>query len=207
MSDKKFDLSELKGEKKTVDRRDFIKTGLRAAAFLSIGSVTGYILSKSMSDELVWQLDPNKCVQCGRCATECVLTQSAVKCVHIYKMCGYCNLCGGYFKPQVKDLTTAAENQLCPTKALKRVYVEEPYYKYEIDEDLCNGCGKCVEGCGAFGNGSLHLQVSHDICDNCNQCSIAAKCPADAFERIPSNQAYILKSGWNTPTENSDDNA
>lgn len=196
MDNKKIDKSELKKKESSIDRRDFLKTGLRAAALLSVGSLAGYVFSKSMSDDLVWQIDPDLCVQCGRCATECVLSLSAVKCVHVYKMCGYCNLCGGYFKPQVKNLTTGAENQLCPTKALKRTFVESPYFKYDVDEELCNGCGKCVEGCGAFGNGSLHLQVKHDICENCNQCAIAAVCPADAFKRIPANQAYMIRTGW-----------
>ena len=207
MTEKKTDKSILTTKKKEIDRRDFIKTGLRAAAFLSVGSITGYIISKSMSDELVWQLDPNKCVQCGRCATKCVLNQSAVKCVHVIEMCGYCNLCGGYFRPQTKELNTGAENQLCPTKALKRVFVEEPYYYYEVDQELCNGCGKCVEGCGAFGNGSLQLQVNHDICNNCNQCSIAAKCPTDAFSRIPSKQAYLLKGSWKPNNQNTSENS
>jgi len=183
-------------EKKDINRRSFLQTGIRLAALLAVGSVSGYLLSKSLNDDLVWQLDPNKCVQCGRCATSCVLKLSAVKCVHVYKMCGYCNLCGGYFVPQPKQLTTGAENLLCPTKALKRVYVEEPYYKYEIDQSLCNGCGKCVKGCSAFGNGSLHLQVSHDVCQNCNQCAIAVVCPADAFVQVPANKAYLLKDGW-----------
>ncbi|MHC4761400.1 MAG: hypothetical protein ACYS9H_08680 [Planctomycetota bacterium] len=34
---------------------------------------------------------------CGNCATHCVLNESAVKCVHAYAMCGYCDLCTGYF--------------------------------------------------------------------------------------------------------------
>lgn len=179
-----------------MNRRYFIRTGLRAAAFVSIASVAGYEITKAMSEDLVWQIDPTKCVQCGRCATNCVLTPSAVKCVHAYKMCGYCDLCGGYFVPQPKELSTGAENQLCPVKALKREYVEKPYYQYNIDEALCIGCAKCVKGCGSFGNGSLHLQIRHDSCKNCNQCSIARNCPAQAIKRIPASEAYMLKSGW-----------
>ena len=198
MSDKKIDKSELLQKNKKQNRRDFLKTGLRAAAFLSIASVTGYSISKSISDDLVWQIDPNKCVQCGRCATDCVLNISAVKCMHVHKMCGYCDLCGGYFKPQIKNLDTGAENQLCPTKAIKRTYIEAPYYKYDIDEELCNGCGKCVEGCGAFGNGSLQLQINHNVCTNCNQCAIAKVCPADAISQIPASKGYLVRSTFQT---------
>lgn len=177
-------------------RRQFLKTGLRYAALASLVSVAGYEISKSFDEELVWQINPSKCVQCGRCATDCVLSQSAVKCVHVYKMCGYCDLCGGYFVPQPKELSTGAENQLCPTKALQRVYVEKPYYQYNVEEPLCIGCGKCVKGCGAFGNGSLQLQIKHDICKNCNQCSIAVNCPSNAITRVPASEAYKVRSGW-----------
>jgi Na+-translocating ferredoxin:NAD+ oxidoreductase subunit B len=142
---------------------------------------------------MVWQLDPNKCTQCGRCATECVLNPSAVKCVHSFSMCGYCKLCFGYFQPGADALTSDAENQLCPTGAIRRKFVEDPYFEYTIDESLCIGCAKCVKGCGAFGNGSLHLQVRHDRCVHCNDCSIARACPANAFLRVPATQAYILK--------------
>ena len=199
MSDNNSDKPNLFDKDNKINRRDFLKLGLQATAFVAIGSISGFVLNKSMSDDLVWQIDPYKCVQCGRCATDCILRISAVKCLHVYKMCGYCDLCGGYFKPQVKNLDTGAENQLCPTKALKRVYVEKPYFKYEIDEALCNGCGRCVKGCGAFGNGSLNLQINHDYCKNCNQCSIAKVCPADAIKQIPSKKGYLLKDGWQPP--------
>ncbi|MEI6456284.1 MAG: ferredoxin [bacterium] len=141
----------------------------------------------------VWQLDPSKCIQCGRCATNCVMTPSAVKCVHVYAMCGYCDLCGGYFKPGTRTLNTGAENQLCPTNALKRKFVEDPFFEYTIDETLCIGCGKCVKGCSAFGNGSLQLQVRHDLCENCNQCAIARDCPSGAFTRVPADKPSLLR--------------
>jgi len=178
---------------KKLDRRDFINKSVRISVGVAIGTLGGVLVSKALTDDSVWQLDPAKCVQCGRCATSCVLTPSAVKCVHVYNMCGYCDLCGGYFRPESKNLTTAAENQLCPTSAIERKYIEEPFFEYHIIEKLCIGCGKCVKGCGAFGNGSMQLQVQHHICVNCNQCAIAHDCPADAFSRVPVAKPYIFK--------------
>jgi electron transport complex protein RnfB len=150
----------------------------------------------SASGKYVWQIDPFKCTQCGRCATECVRDLSAVKCVHAYQLCGYCDLCGGYFKPNTHKLNTGAESQLCPTGALKRKYIEEPFFEYTIEEDLCNGCGKCVKGCGSFGNGSLHLQIRHNECQNCNECSIARMCPSNAISRVPVEAAYLIKGDF-----------
>jgi electron transport complex protein RnfB len=144
--------------------------------------------------EWLWQLDPNRCIACGNCATYCVLDESAVKCVHSYPMCGYCELCTGFFEPDPRNLDAGAENQLCPTGAIIREFVEDPYYEYHVDERLCIGCGKCVKGCTTFGNGSLYLQVIHDRCKNCNECAIAVACPSDAFRRVPAERPYLLKN-------------
>lgn len=173
------------------DRRNFLKGGARAAGAAALGSLAQP--SAEAGGELVWQLDPEICVQCGRCATECVLEPSAVKCVHAFEMCGYCELCFGYFLPGATSLDEAAENQACPTGAINRRFIEEPYFEYTIDEELCIGCGKCVKGCSTFGNGSLFLQVRHDRCINCNQCAIAAACPSEAFRRVPPSDPYLLK--------------
>ena len=166
------------------------------ALVVSLGGISGVSLLKSTSNDLVWQIDPFKCVQCGRCANECVMTPSAVKCVHAYDLCGYCDLCGGYLKPDSNARSSAAENQLCPTAAIKRKFIEDPYFEYVIEEDLCIGCAKCVAGCTSFGNGSLHLQVRHDLCKNCNDCSIARVCPAEAFQRVPANTPYLIKGDF-----------
>lgn len=183
-------------DNKANKRRDFIRSTARITLALGIGGVSGLALSKSTKEEWVWQIDPFKCTQCGRCAEECVLTPSAVKCVHAFDLCGYCDLCGGYFKPGVIDLHTGAENQLCPTAAIKRDFIEEPFFEYTIDEDLCIGCGKCVKGCSAFGNGSLHLQIRHDLCLNCNQCAIATRCPSDAITRAIASKPYNFKGDF-----------
>jgi Na+-translocating ferredoxin:NAD+ oxidoreductase subunit B len=180
-----------------ISRREFINNSIRFSVIIGIGAMGGKLLTRSQSRQMVWQLDPSKCIQCGRCATSCVKTPSAVKCTHVYSMCGYCDLCGGYFRPETKELTTAGENQLCPTSAIKRKYVEDPFFQYDIDEALCIGCGKCVKGCGSFGNGSLQLQVRQNLCDNCNECAIARDCPANAYSRVPSDSPYIF-SGYDS---------
>lgn len=176
-----------------IGRRGFLKRGVQASLLAGLGGMAVLLPRKGSSGTATWQLDPSKCIECGRCATSCVLTPSAVKCVHVYAMCGYCDLCGGYFKPGTKTLTTGAENMLCPTGAIHRKYIEDPFFEYSIDEALCIGCGKCVKGCSAFGNGSLQLQVRHDRCVNCNQCSIARNCPSGAFSRVPVGEPYLLR--------------
>lgn len=181
---------------KAYKRRDFINNGVRFALGLSVVGTAAFSIKGSVAaKDYVWQIDPFKCTQCGRCATECVRSESAVKCVHAYDLCGYCDLCGGYLKPGAQR-ETGAENQLCPTAAIQRRYIENPYFEYIIDEELCIGCAKCVKGCSAFGNGSLHLQIRHDRCLNCNQCAIASSCPSDAISRVPASEPYMIKGDW-----------
>lgn len=179
--------------KNKTSRRDFLSGATRGGCLLAIGALVGGLTRKSLKSNHVWQIDPYKCIGCGNCATYCVLEESAVKCVHAFDMCGFCDLCTGYFEPDPKSLDTSAENQLCPTGAIIRTFVEDPYYEYTIDDKLCVGCGKCVKGCNAFGNGSLFLQVRHDRCVNCNECAIASACPSGAFSRVPAEQPYIIK--------------
>ncbi|MBT7993525.1 MAG: hypothetical protein HN691_01490, partial [Bacteroidetes bacterium] len=52
---------------KKVNRRDFINKGLRYTVGIGIGAIGITALTKSSKQEMVWQLDPEKCTQCGRC--------------------------------------------------------------------------------------------------------------------------------------------
>jgi electron transport complex protein RnfB len=193
-------------------RRGLLAAAARGGALLGLGGLAGAVfgawgrsatdsspstegteVAPHPRDDHVWQIDPLKCIACGRCATECVLNPSAVKCVHSFQMCGYCELCTGYFLPEPLALNEGAENQLCPTNAIIRKFIEEPYFEYHIDEPLCIGCGRCVKGCNAFGNGSLYLQIRHDLCVDCNECAIAQACPSEAISRVPADQPYQLK--------------
>jgi electron transport complex protein RnfB len=181
-----------------VSRRDALRTAVRGAGLIALGGALATLIGREARGETVWQIDPFKCVQCGKCATNCVLKTSAVKCVHAYGLCGYCDLCTGFFHADPNALNTGAENQLCPTDALKRRYVEDPYYEYSIDADLCIGCGKCVKGCTIFGNGSLMLQIDQHECVHCNWCAIAANCPAQAIEQVPADKPYLIKTKTRT---------
>ena len=182
---------------KKVSRRGLLRKGGLAAGVVAVGGTAAVLATRGRSDGLVWQIDPEKCIQCGNCATYCVLEPSAVKCVHNHALCGYCDLCFGYFPPGFEPAAgievPSAESQVCPTEAINRRWVEGPHYEYTVDEALCIGCGKCIKGCNNFGNGSLFLQVIHNRCLNCNECTIAAACPSNAFRRVPASRAYLLK--------------
>ncbi len=186
---------EMKEEKnKYESRRGFVKIFGKLLAVVPLAGLP-VLLSKNTSLKgYVWQIDPYKCIACGECKTACILTPSASKCVHEHALCGYCDLCGGYLKEGAKSIGTGAEVQMCPVGAITRKYVEEPFFEYTIDEDLCDGCAKCVKGCKDFGNGSLYMQIKQDICVNCNECSIAVNCPAQAVSRMPADNQYIHKS-------------
>lgn len=174
-----------------IDRREFLRRAAAGGAAITLGAIAGGGSLKADRHDKVWQIDPDRCIQCGRCATACVLAHSAVRCLHAYRVCGYCELCFGYFRPGVTRLDTAAENQACPTGALQRRFIEEPYYEYSIDRDRCIGCGICVKGCHAFGNGSLYLQICQDICVQCNECAISRVCPSNAIHLIPAKPGYL----------------
>ena len=174
-------------------RREFVKAAGKIIIAAPLIIIPAALLKKTSVTGYVWQIDPFKCTTCGQCKTNCVLTPSASKSAHAYPVCGYCDLCGGFLRQGVKNISTGAESQLCPTGAIKRKFVEEPYFEYTIDEDLCDGCAKCVKGCADFGNGSLYMQIRHNICVNCNECSIARSCPSKAVIRVPANESYILK--------------
>ena len=175
-------------------RREFLADIARALGLLGAGGLIGSLAARGHADDMVWQIDPDKCIACGNCATECVLTPSAVKVVREYERCGYCELCFGFFEDRRVGDDSGAENQRCPTGAIRRSFVEDPYYEYIVDEPKCIGCGLCVKGCQDYGNGALILQVRHDRCLNCNECAIAEKCPAQAFVRVPADQPYLLRT-------------
>jgi len=178
---------------KSQSRRVFIRNAGKIVLTLPLAALPIILVKKSYTKGYVWQIDPYKCTQCDNCKTSCILTPSASKCTNAFPMCGYCDMCPGFLRQGSKTINTAAENQLCPTGAINRRFVEEPYFEYTINEKLCNGCAKCVKGCADFGNGSLYMQIRHELCVNCNDCGIARACPSHAVIRVPASEPYLRK--------------
>jgi len=177
-----------------LSRRKVLGESARIAGVLAGAAFLGRSLMAKPVPATVWQIDPELCVQCGKCATACVLNPSAVKCINIQSLCGFCEVCPGFLELNNNAVNSAAENQLCPANAIKRRQIEGVYYEYLIDNDACIGCARCVQGCEMFGNGSLHLQIDRGLCVDCNRCSIAAACPAQAISRVRRDQPYKLKN-------------
>lgn len=175
-------------------RRNMLRGAMRGVGIAALAAVGGTLLNDGLkAEETVWQINPHKCTECGKCETHCVVNPSAVKAVHAFGMCGYCDLCTAYFVPDPFDLREGAENHNCPTDAILRTYIEEPYYEYKIKQENCVGCAKCVDGCRTYGNGSMHLQIQQDICVDCDSCSIDNACPSDAFVKVPASNPYMFK--------------
>ncbi len=191
-----------------VSRRDVLGKAVRGAVLAGMAGAAAHLVKKA-EGQLVWQVDASKCINsrlgdvdsevCGLCTTECVVSQSAVRAVNNFAECGRCYICPAYFnvKSAVDERGLPSE-KLCPRDAIERKPIGEvdPYdpannfYEYIIDEEKCDGCGKCVMGCKEpLGLGSIRLMVRHDLCVNCNRCAISTACPKDALVQLPVERA------------------
>jgi electron transport complex protein RnfB len=187
---------------KKFTRREVLGHAARGAALAGLAGTAG-ILAFKANKTYAWTIDPQRCVDsklgawgvetCELCATECVLSLSAVRAVNSFSECGRCYICPAYFK-----ITSAVgpdglpSEKVCPRDAITREAIgwidpDDPannFYEYTIDEAKCNGCGRCVMECKEpAGLGSIRLEVRHNVCLSCNRCTIATACPEEAYER------------------------
>lgn len=189
-------------------RRDLLSQMARGAVVLGFGGAAGYLVQKA-EGQIVWQVDGVKCVNsrlgdvsieaCELCTTKCVVSQSAVRAVNDFAKCGRCCICPAYFNiKSAVDASGLPSEKRCPRDAITRkpIGFVDPldpannYYEYIIDEEKCDGCGKCVMGCKEpLGLGSIRLKVRHNLCVGCNNCAISIACPKDAVERVTVSQA------------------
>jgi electron transport complex protein RnfB len=189
-------------------RRDLLSTAIRGTIVATLGGGAAFLVQKAHG-QVVWQVDAARCLNsrlgevgvevCGLCTSECVVALSAVRAVNDFSRCGRCNICPAYFNiTSAVDEKGLPSEKLCPRDAILRKPIgkidpEDPsnnFYEYVIDEEKCDGCGKCAMRCKEpLGLGSIVLRVRHDRCVDCNRCAIALKCPKDALVQVPVEKA------------------
>ena len=187
-----------------ISRRELLGKVVKGSVLAGMGGAALYLVQKAHG-EVVWQVDASRCINsrldmveaevCNLCTTECVVSLSAVRAVNEFSKCGRCYICPAYF-----DINSAVDEEglpsqkLCPRDAITRepigmVDPEDPannFYEYTIDEEKCDGCGRCVIMCKEpLGLGSITLKVRYNKCVDCNRCAISLACPKDAISQVP----------------------
>lgn len=183
-------------EKKNWGRRSFLRKVGQATCVIALGGIAYRIAGQHMDEETagprsryVWQINPDKCTNCGKCETHCVRMPSAVKAVNDQKKCSNCVVCFGHIsnKEIASDQIMSGGKRICPNDAVIRNNHsggKDGYFLYDIDSDKCTGCGKCAKVCTEKGTKSMFLIIRPDLCLNCNSCDIARACPDNAIERL-----------------------
>ncbi len=194
-------------------RRNILGNAVRGTVLLALGGSAAYLVKKA-DGQIVWQVDGRRCVNsrlgavgvdvCDLCTTECVVTQSAVRAVNDSSKCGRCYICPAYFNVKSAiDEEGLPSEKLCPRDAIERKPIgwidpTDPannFYDYLIDEEKCDGCGKCVMGCKEpAGLGSIRLRVRYNLCVDCNRCAIATACPENALSQVSLDEAFELEN-------------
>lgn len=190
------------------NRRIFLLNAGRAACALVLGGIV-YRVTGTEPDESnpgpltrhAWQIDMQKCTACGQCKTLCVRKPSAVKAVNDQKKCSFCVVCYGHItnKRIASDKIMSDGKRVCPVDAvIRKDYSGRPdgYFIYEIDDEKCDGCCKCVEFCTKRGTKSMFLIIRPDLCLNCNSCNIAVNCPEKAVDKVFIGPEDDFKGIW-----------
>lgn len=201
-------------KKDKIDRRKFLVYAGRTACALAIGGVATRVIGAHLSEDnqaprsrYVWAIDDQKCTACGICETACVRKPSAVKAVNDQKKCSFCVVCHGHISNTRVPIERIMSDgiRICKHDAVIRTSFTgtyDGYFKYEIDDRKCTGCGDCVRRCNEHGSHSMFLIIRPDLCLNCNNCTIAAKCPEKAIQKVyigPEDDyrgVYEIESQW-----------
>jgi electron transport complex protein RnfB len=190
-----------------ISRRELLTKVVRGTVLAGMGGAAVFLVKKA-EGQIVWQVNPSRCLNsnlakvdieaCNLCTTECVVSLSAVRAVNDYSKCGRCYICPAYFDIEsAVDERGLPSQKLCPRDAIERTPIglvdpEDPannFYEYIIDEEKCDGCGRCVMKCKEpLGLGSITLKVRYDKCVDCNRCAISLACPEDAISQMPKEQ-------------------
>lgn len=178
-------------------RKFLVKAGQAACACLLGGTTWRVFFSPKNPDaefdqprtRYAWQINPDKCTFCGKCATACVRKPSAVKAVNDQKKCSFCVVCYGHIIDQDIDSSKIDSHgkRVCPNDAVSRRHYSggpDGCFIYTIDDKRCIGCGKCAKRCNGYGTKSMFLLIRPDLCLGCNECAIADACPSHAIERV-----------------------
>lgn len=191
-----------------MERRKFLNRAGRAACALAMGGLVYRVVANQLGDEQpgprtrhAWAIDMDKCTACGKCKTLCVRTPSAVKAVNDQKKCSFCVVCYGHISNKyiASDKIMTEGKKICPVDAvIRKEYSggKDGYFIYEIDDNKCDGCCKCVEYCTKRGTKSMFLIIRPDLCLNCNSCNIAIHCPEKAVDKVFIGPEDDFKGIW-----------
>lgn len=180
--------------------RGLFTTALAAAAVRVLGGKRQDADDVPLDGRYAWQIDPDKCTYCGRCATACVRNPSAVRAVNDQKKCSNCVVCYGHIHNLGADSDKIEEQaKVCPFNAVERTNFsggQDGLFLYTIRGDLCNGCGACALKCNTHGNKSMFLLIRPDLCLGCRECAIAEVCPSDALKIVPLQSATDFRPAF-----------
>ncbi|VGO22266.1 4Fe-4S dicluster domain-containing protein [Pontiella sulfatireligans] len=179
-------------------RRNYLRLGGQLLGAAALGTATFRIFSPPAEDaefiaqgrQFAWQINPDKCRNCGICETACVRKPSAVKALNDQTKCSNCVVCYGHITSTKidSDKIESEGERVCPVDAVKRKNFSggvDGLFLYSQDPTLCIACGQCTKRCNHHGTQSMFLAIRPDLCLGCNECAIAVACPHDAIERIP----------------------
>ncbi|MCL5935618.1 MAG: 4Fe-4S dicluster domain-containing protein [Firmicutes bacterium] len=117
--------------------------------------------------------DPEKCSGCRICEVICNMAHDHQNLInpswariHVYKE----EEAGKDIPKTCLQCENADCARACPAGA---IYFDPPLGAYLVAEDLCSGCGECVQACSF---GAIFLHPARQVAVKCDLCGGAASC-------------------------------